>query len=231
MFMKRQIFLFVAACVIALAATACKTRVPNVDYYRGPSQYRLASMQHWDRMAAREAADLLSRKSALGTLPNSEQAVSFQAAEQTEFSRVYIKMLQAELLNQNIRIASPSEKPQKTCLVETFVVGHGSVGHVSWVRYFIRHPLGFIYGSYKEYESPSTTIWTSIGNAAKFLIVGGEFGDPRGRIEMLVLTTVLDGDRPVAAYKQVVYLGHESELPLYMNEGRDSKFVIRPLDE
>ena len=220
--------------IVAALITGCKTRVPNVDYFRGPSQFRVASMQHWDAMAQMEAKDLTTRVSADGQtkiLGGQGPAVSIQAAEQTDFTRCYTKMLQTELLTRGVRIAESPEQAPMRCLVETYVVTHGSVGTASLFKYYLKHPLGFFYCKRMEYENPSTSFWTTVANAAQFMIFGGEYGDPRGRIEMLVLTTVFRGNQPFAAYKQIVYLGHESELQNYMKSEPDIRWVVRPMNE
>lgn len=228
---------------LALVAVGCQTRIPDRVYYHDKGENRLASVKHWDDMAIEASAQiaqmgLLPSQTSLEAssgqhqvttsdgeivvfgdvnlkpseqIPVSIKVTVDEQADKTPFSDLYIKMLNAELIKPSIGFITPIKnqtddegQADYLCKIETHLVRHGVVEHGGL------------------FDSTADSFWANIASRTSHAFVGGLFGNPKERYEVLVITSLYSNQdktaRLVAAVKQIVYVGSE-DLELYEGHG------------
>lgn len=216
---------WVCALVAAWAATACThTDIPRAQHYPVTDQRKARAVSHWDVLA-----DDVAGRIAVSALPAASQASGqyhLQASSATPFHKAFSSLLLTRLVNKGVPMSTlPTEGEQSHARIRFDVQ---VVEHSSAALNFPQFPLTILATGLSVLRGMYLYPPTELGGAAMGLagallvdqsqrVMNGQAAGGPTRTELLVSTTVVQGQRIVARTSDVYYI-----------EGEDAKLFTEP---
>ncbi|ODS91367.1 MAG: hypothetical protein ABS45_11795 [Comamonas sp. SCN 65-56] len=216
-----------SATVVALMAGVllggCSTLdVPRADNYPATGQKKARAVHHWEVLAEDVAARVAHK---IADWPAGEYPIQLVADDPSSFNQGFVKLLRVHLLDHGVTLSAVATQVQLR--VETQVVQHEA-------QDFVNSPLalpvttlgagvGVIYDWQTHYASrtllpgAATGIGVGLGlvaDLARYHTQGAAAGGPT-RTEVLVTTTLQNGDRYLAGSADLYYI-ERADAALYL---------------
>lgn len=211
--------------VAAWVTTACThTDIPRAQHYPVSDQRKARAMHHWDILA-----DDVAERIAVAALPAATQASGqyhLQASSVTPFHKAFSSLLLTRLVNKGVPMSAlPTEGEQAHARIrfDVQVVEHsGAALNVpQFPLTILAAGLSVLRGMYLY--PPTELGGAAMGLAGAMLVdqsqrvMNGQAAGGPTRTELLVSTTVLQGQRIVARTSDVYYI-----------DGDDAKLFTEP---
>ena len=174
--------LIIAVSLFALGVMGCRTHVPKEQSFAPSHQPKAYAAEHWQQMGRQFCDGVLTNLPAV-----TNQAIHLAPAliGASDFERAYAKLVKAEMISRAWNVVESFQAAEIHVSTETQLIQHGN-------RDFLSNPAG---------------VFGLIGYTVVEIFTGQGTGTDRSTSrDLLVTTLVRQGDKPVVALVQIVYV-------------------------